>query len=80
MIDDEILNESARLKDRYNAAVIDAEESQAFYRTLASGKPVVLSEELILEADRRGSPNAAWRRAFAKLDEWRALRAASGMP
>ena len=72
--------ESLRLESAYNALVDDAKASEGFYDELASGNPIVLTETSILEADRRGNPDQAWRRAMAALDTWRDFRSAHGRP
>ena len=73
-------DEGERLEDEYHNAVKDAQVSEAFYGRLTSGKPVSLTVDSILEVDRLGNPDWAWRRAMHVLDTWRAYRAAHGRP
>ncbi len=79
--------ESERRGAEYRSALKRHEENVAFWKanpiaySVGPGQPVPATRfEVLLEAGRRGTPDETWRAAMAKLDDWRAYRAAHGMP
>jgi hypothetical protein len=82
-----IEDESERLGVEYRSALKRYEESVAFWNanpiaySVAPGQRVpVTSFQVLLEADRRGTPDETCREAMAALDRWRSFRAAHGLP
>jgi hypothetical protein len=83
----DIEGESDRLGAEYRRALKRYEESVAFWKvnpiahSVGSGQRVpVTTMEVLLEADRRGTPNETCNEAMAALDRSREFRAAHGMP
>lgn len=79
--------ENQRLGDQYRTAVKRYEESRAFwaenpiaYAVGPGSRTPVTTWDVFVEADKRGTPDETCREAMAALDEWRAFRAAHGMP
>jgi hypothetical protein len=79
--------DSERLGVEYRSALKRYEESVAFWNanpiaySVGPGQRVpATSFEVLLEADRRGTPDEAWGEAMGALARWRALRSAHGMP
>lgn len=80
-------NENERLGAAYRSSLKRYNESVAFWKehpiayTVVPGQPIPpTSFEVLMEADRRGTPDQTSHEAMVALNEWRGYRAAHDLP